>query len=79
MSKLFSLAFLYILIINNASAAIANCSGGECEMINSYHYSYVKTHCLQNLNFEEVKTDYLYFVISKTGQRCTVIESDNEN
>tara|TARA_B110000881_G_C18568823_1_gene514380 strand:+ start:429 stop:668 length:240 start_codon:yes stop_codon:yes gene_type:complete len=78
MRKLLITVIINILLINNVIAATANCFGGECELINSYHYDYAKTPCVQTLNYEEVETDYLYFIISKTGQRCDVIESKNK-
>ena len=71
---LFSIILLTLLNTKVMSAK-ANCSGGECEITSSYHYEYIKTDCLQTMSFEEVKTDYLYFIILNTEQRCSVFES----
>ena len=75
MKKIFTLLSLSILIFSNANGTTANCSNGECEFNYSHHYDYATTNCLQNLNFEEVKTDFLYFEILKTGEECKVLES----
>ena len=74
MRKFLSLLFLSIFFNTSAIGVTVNCVGGECKFNNSYHYKYVKTHCLENLNFEEVDTDFLYFTILKTGKKCTVTE-----
>ena len=76
MRKLLSLIFLIILLNTKVIGATANCSGGECEITNSYHYKFAKTNCFQTLNFEEIKTDYLYFIIINTDQRCSVFDSE---
>ena len=60
--------FLITIIINiviwtNAIATTANCDNGKCGFINSIHYKSATTYCLQLLNYEEVKTDYLFFTI----------------
>ena len=79
MNKFFILIILNILFFSKVIAATANCANGECEFINSYHYKYAKTYCLQSLNYEEVETDYVNFIIQKTGEKCAVYETTNEN
>ena len=74
MNKFFILIILNILFFSKGIAATANCAGGECEFINSYHYKYAKTYCSQNINFEEVETEFSYFTISETDQKCEVFE-----
>ena len=74
MNKFFILIILNILFFSKGIAATANCAGGECEFINSYHYKYAKTYCSQNLSFEEVETDFSYFTILKTGEKCEEFE-----
>ena len=74
MNKLFILIILNILFFSKVIAATVNCANGECEFINSYHYKYAKTYCSQNLRFEEVETEFSYFTILKTGQKCEVFE-----
>ena len=74
--------FLITIIINiviwtNAIATTANCDNGKCGFINSIHYKSATTYCLQLLNYEEVKTDYLFFTILKTGEQCRVIDSES--
>ena len=74
--------FLIIIIINtmfwnNAIAATANCTNGKCEFINSFHYKSADTYCLQTLNYEQVETDYLFFTILTTGEKCNIIEPKN--
>ena len=65
---------LNLFVFNKVIAATVNCSGGECEFNNSYHYKYAKTYCSQNLSFEEVETELSYFTILKTSQKCDVFE-----
>tara|TARA_B100000902_G_C26783345_1_gene656137 strand:- start:398 stop:583 length:186 start_codon:yes stop_codon:yes gene_type:complete len=60
-------------------SATVNCSGGECQFDNSTHYKKAKTYCTENLNFEEVETNFLYFTILRTGKRCDVFESEIDN
>ena len=79
MKKFLTLVSLSMFIFTTTNGAIANCSNGECEFNYSNHYKYAKTHCLQNLSFEEVDTEYLSFTILKTGQQCKVTESSEEN
>jgi hypothetical protein len=79
MSKFLTLIFLSFLLFSNTMAAKVNCSGGECQFNNSYHYTYAKTYCTETLNFEEVETDFLYFTILKNSKRCDVFESRKEN
>jgi len=62
--------------LTSVMAAIANCSGGDCEFINSNHYKRATTYCFQTLNYEEVETDFLHFKISKTGELCQILESE---
>ena len=79
MKKIFNILIINIFFFNNLIAATVNCSGGVCEFNNSYHYKYAKTYCLQSLNYEEVETDYVNFIIQKTGEKCAVYETTNEN
>ena len=74
MNRFFIFIILNILFFSKAIAATANCVNSECEFINSYHYKYTKTYCSQNLSFEEVETEFTYFTILKTGQKCEVFE-----
>ena len=76
MKKLLTLLILSFFIYNNANAAIANCSGGKCEFMYSDHYEKASTYCTQILSYEEVETEFLYFTISKTGEKCTIIDSE---
>ena len=78
MNKFLALIILNTLFFSKVIAATAICSNGECEFNNSYHYKYARTYCLQNLNFEDVKTEYLYFEILKTGQICDVFETSDQ-
>jgi hypothetical protein len=73
---------LITIIVNiafwtNAIATTVNCDNGKCDFINSIHYKSATTYCLQLLNYEEVKTDYLFFTILETGEQCRVIDSDS--
>lgn len=70
---------LNILFFSKAIGATANCSGGECDFDNSFHYKSAKTYCAQNINYEDVETNYLYFIIIQTGQKCDVFETQQEN
>ena len=79
MNKFFILIILNILFFSKVIAATANCANGECEFINSYYYKYAKTYCSQNLSFEEVETELLYFTIVKTGQNCKVFDITEQN
>ena len=74
MNKFFILIILNILFFSKVIAATANCDNGECEFFNSNHYKSAKTYCLQNLNFEDVQTEFLYFTILKTSEKCAVFE-----
>ena len=74
MNKFFILITLNILFFSKVIAATASCAYGECKFINSYHYKYAKTNCFQNLSFEEVETEFSYFTILKTDQKCEVFE-----
>ena len=74
MNKFFILIILNILFFSKVIAATANCANGECEFINSYHYKYAKTYCSQNISFEEVETEFSYFTILETDQKCEVFE-----
>ena len=76
MKKILGSVILLILFYTEVMGATANCSGGECNINNSYHYNSVKTNCMQTINFEEIETDYLYFIILNTQQRCSVFESE---
>jgi hypothetical protein len=77
--KFMTLLSLCVFFIFNANATTANCNNGECEFNNSNHYKSGTTYCLQTLNYEEVETDILHFIIEKTGEKCTIINSSNEN
>ena len=79
MIKFSTLLILSFLISSNAMGTTANCTGGECQFNNSYHYTYAKTYCTETLSFEEVETNFLYFTILKTGKTCNVFESNKEN
>ena len=74
MNKFFILIILNILFFSKVIAATANCANGECEFINSYHYKYAKTYCSQNISFKEVETEFSYFTILETDQKCEVFE-----
>jgi len=76
MKKILTLFFFSLSFCNNANAAIANCSGGKCEFMYSVHYEKASTYCMQILSYEEVETELLYFTISKTGDRCTIIDRE---
>jgi hypothetical protein len=74
--KSFRILFIFTLFLyNNAYATTANCTAGECEFMFSHHYDSAKTNCMQTLVYEEVKTEYLNFTIIKTGEKCTIIDS----
>tara|TARA_B100001540_G_C15788515_1_gene634349 strand:- start:1784 stop:2023 length:240 start_codon:yes stop_codon:yes gene_type:complete len=75
MKKIIILQLLSILLLNNAIGAIANCNGGKCEFSFSNHYKSAQTNCYQTLNYEEVETNYLYFIILKNNERCDVFET----
>ena len=68
---------LNLFVCNKVIAATVNCSGGECELNNSYHYKYAKTYCPQTLIYEDVKTDYTNFIVTKNGKKCEVFETSN--
>ena len=68
---------LNLFVFNKVIAATVNCSGGECEFNNSYHYKYAKTYCPQTLIYEDVKTDYTNFIVTKNGKKCEVFETSN--
>ena len=72
------LATFSILLFTNANSANANCSGGDCDFNFSNHYKYAKTHCMQTLSYENVETNFSYFTILKTGQKCEVTKSSKE-
>ena len=73
MNKFFIAIILNILVLNNAFAATVNCTNGKCEFINSIHYKVATTYCMQTLSFEEVETDYTFFIIIKTGELLSLI------
>jgi len=79
MKILLSLLSFSLMVVTNAHGTTANCSGGICEFSNSYHYKNAKTYCLETLSYEDVKTDFLYFIILKNGQKCDVYESQKNN
>ena len=72
-----AIIFINIIMLNNTFSAEANCINGKCEIINSTHYKSVITYCLQTLNYEKVDTNYLFFTVLNTGEKCQVIESEN--
>ena len=76
MKKIVFLFILNLLFFSSAKSATANCTGGSCIFENSFHYKYAKTYCPQVLTHEEVETNYNYFIISKTGEQCTVLENN---
>jgi len=78
MNKIFILIILNIFFISKVIAATANCSNGECEFNDSYHYKYTRTYCFQTLSFENVETQYSYFTILKTGQKCDIFDVDRK-
>ena len=69
--------FINIILLNNTFSAEANCINGKCEIINSTHYKSVTTYCLQTLNYEKVDTNYLFFTIINTDEKCQVIMIEN--
>ena len=75
MKKLLTLFIFSLVFCNNTSAATVNCSGGKCEFMYSDHYEKASTYCSQTLVYEEVRTEYLYFEILETGEKCTIIDS----
>ena len=77
--KIIILVILNLLLMSRVTAGTANCSGGECDFENSFHHKYAKTYCKQTLNYEAVTTDFLYFTIIKTGQKCNVFETKKGN
>ena len=77
MKTYLAIIFMNIIFLNNANSAEANCINGKCEIINSIHYKLVTTYCLQTLNYEKVDTDFSFFKILSTGERCQVITSEN--
>jgi len=76
MKKLLLILLLYSLSLTKVFGANANCAGGNCIFTNSIHYETATTFCMQTLNYEEVKTDFLYFTILSTGEVCEVLESN---
>ena len=76
MKKLLILFISGLTFCNNYNAATANCSGGKCEFIYSIHYEKASTYCSQTLVYEEVETEFTYFKILKTGEQCTIIDSE---
>ena len=72
-----AIIIINIMFLNNTFSAEANCINGKCEIINSTHYKSVTTYCLQTLNYEKVDTNYSFFTILNTGEKCQVIESEN--
>ena len=75
MKKILTLFIFNLAFCNNVNAAIANCSAGKCEFMYSNHYEQASTYCAQTLNYEEVKTELLYFIILKTDEKCMVFDS----
>jgi len=75
MKKILTLFIFSLIFCNNVNADKANCSGGECEFMYSDHYEQASTYCAQTLTYEEVKTELLYFIILKTGEKCMVFDS----
>jgi hypothetical protein len=75
MKKLLILFIFSLAFCNNVNADKANCSAGKCEFMYSKHYEQASTHCAQTLAYEEVKTELLYFIILKTGEKCMVFDS----
>jgi len=74
MNKFLILVIIKIFFFSEVIAATANCDNGECKFTNSNHYMSAKTYCLQNLNFEDVQTEFLYFTILRTNEKCNVFE-----
>ena len=72
-----AIIFINIMLLNNTFSAEANCINGKCDIINSTHYKSVTTYCLQTLSYEKVDTNYLFFTVLNTGEKCQVIESEN--
>ena len=70
---------LSIIVFNTAMSASANCINGQCEFIDSVHYKTATTFCLQTLTYQDVETDYTFFTILETGEKCQVYKSENEN
>ena len=79
MKKFLIFLSLNILFLSKVLGAIANCSGGKCNFENSFHYEFAETYCTQNLSYEEVETNYLYFIVVQTGQRCEVFKTEKKN
>ena len=77
MKTYLAIIFINILLLNNTFSAEANCINGKCEIINSIHYKSVTTYCLQTLNYEKVDTNYSFFTILNTDEKCQVIVSEN--
>jgi hypothetical protein len=75
MKKLLTLFIFSLAFCNNVNATIANCSNGKCEFTYSGHYEHASSYCTQTLTYEEVETEFLYFIILKTGKKCTVFDS----
>ena len=79
MKKIATWFIINLLCLSKVIGATANCSGGECNFDNSFHYKSAKTYCTQTLVYEKVETDFLYFTIIKNGKRCDVFETRKEN
>ncbi len=79
MKKIIILQFLSIFIFTNLLAAVANCNGGNCKFDFSNHYKSAQTNCFQIINYEEVETNYLYFTIVKTNEKCEVFNTVNSD
>ena len=77
MKTYLAIIFINIMLLNNTFSGEANCINGKCEIINSTHYKSVTTYCLQTLSYEKVDTNYLFFTVLNTGEKCQVIESEN--
>ena len=75
MKKLLGIVVLGLLWCGSVNAAKATCMGGECEFMLSLHYEWAETNCFQTLFMEEVRTDFLSFVIVETGETCLVFDS----
>ena len=63
MNKFLSITIIYLSFWTSAMGVTVNCLGGKCNFINSYNYKQATTNCQQTLNYEEVETNFLYFII----------------
>ena len=61
MNKFLIFLTINLLCLSKVIGATANCSGGECNFDNSFHYKSAKIYCTQTLIYEKFGTDFFIF------------------